>query len=621
MHKFLPEWKWSVNVFIDEKNCPIQLDVSVPGGVQGTLFLNHKSKYGFCQNHKYIVNNKQRLSVTNNISITSVGIHCDFAHLIMKMIKGGKDVARYRLISSFLAVALLTVFGAEFMVQPAAGTEPNPAIQEDDVQVLDSGPIHEAFAQALVMDPEPGIVAPKEPPPLIDEMPPEQKPEGDAQWIPGYWAWDDERDDYIWVSGIWRVLPPGRQWVPGYWTAVRGGYQWIAGYWESANARETEYLPEPPESVEVGPNSNAPSLDYTWIPGCWIWDYGRYVWRPGYWARVNPNWIWVPDHYIWTLRGYIFVRGYWDYPVIHRGVLFAPVSLSVRARHLGLALRFSPGFVIDLGIFGDALFLRPLYYHYYYGHYYASEYYRRGIYPWFSLHARRVVYDPIYAHQRWQHRKNRRWEKELQTRFVERRKLQGVRPSQSYDRTTRMNKAQRPVVSPPRDFVMPLDRARKSKSTSFRFQPLSREKRRESSLREREIRTYSEKRQQRETQSPSVLEREDSRKPTPRREKFYRSPIKDNFSQKARQKKAPPVRYKAPKLNPSVEPLQRRYDRSRSRASSQALGRIQPKSAVRKQGPTDERQKTEKRGYQMKGRTQNPDDDRQNGNRGPKRWN
>ncbi|MEJ2023760.1 MAG: YXWGXW repeat-containing protein, partial [Deltaproteobacteria bacterium] len=114
-------------------------------------------------------------------------------------------MARYRLISSFLAVALLIVFGGEFMVQPAAGTEPNPAIQEDDVQVLDSGPIHEAFAQALVMDPEPGIVTPKEPPPLIDEMPPEQKPEGDAQWIPGYWAWDDERDDYIWVSGIWRV--------------------------------------------------------------------------------------------------------------------------------------------------------------------------------------------------------------------------------------------------------------------------------------------------------------------------------------------------------------------------------------------------------------------------------
>lgn len=52
----------------------------------------------------------------------------------------------------------------------------------------------------------------------IEEVPPEQKPTGDnVDWIPGYWAWDDERTDFLWVSGIWRSLPPGRQWVSGYW--------------------------------------------------------------------------------------------------------------------------------------------------------------------------------------------------------------------------------------------------------------------------------------------------------------------------------------------------------------------------------------------------------------------
>ena len=48
-------------------------------------------------------------------------------------------------------------------------------------------------------------------------------------WIPGYWAWDDERTDFLWVSGIWRALPPGRQWVPGYWGRSGQGAQWTSG--------------------------------------------------------------------------------------------------------------------------------------------------------------------------------------------------------------------------------------------------------------------------------------------------------------------------------------------------------------------------------------------------------
>ena len=52
----------------------------------------------------------------------------------------------------------------------------------------------------------------------MDEVPPEEKPEGDnIQWTPGYWAWDEERTDFLWVSGFWRVPPPDCTWMPGYW--------------------------------------------------------------------------------------------------------------------------------------------------------------------------------------------------------------------------------------------------------------------------------------------------------------------------------------------------------------------------------------------------------------------
>ncbi len=103
-------------------------------------------------------------------------------------------------------------------------------------------------------------MVPKAPPAAIEEVPPEQRPEGaNVAWIPGYWGWDDERNDFLWVSGIWRALPPGRQWVPGYWGKSGQGFQWTSGYWADAKVSEVEYLPEPPATVEVGPNIAAPS--------------------------------------------------------------------------------------------------------------------------------------------------------------------------------------------------------------------------------------------------------------------------------------------------------------------------------------------------------------------------
>src|SRR6185436_1671137 len=101
-------------------------------------------------------------------------------------------------------------------------------------------------------------------------------------------AWDDERSDFLWVSGIWRAMPPGRQWVPGYWGQSGQGYQWTSGYWADAKSSEAEYLPEPPATVEIGPNTPAPRPNQGWVPGCWIWHSGRYAWRPGYWAAGRP---------------------------------------------------------------------------------------------------------------------------------------------------------------------------------------------------------------------------------------------------------------------------------------------------------------------------------------------
>ena len=233
------------------------------------------------------------------------------------------------LVGTLLALGLSFGLNKALSAPPATPAPPAPANAEQGVQVLTRGPVHEAFAETVTFDPEPGIVVPKAPPAAIEEVPPEQRPEGaNVAWIPGYWGWDDERNDFLWVSGIWRDLPPGRQWVPGYWGKSGQGFQWTSGYWADAKASEVEYLPEPPATVEAGPNIAAPSPDDTWLPGCWVWQQNRYAWRPGFWAAAQPDWVWIPAHYVWAPRGYVYVDGYWDYSIGRRGVLFAPVYFS-----------------------------------------------------------------------------------------------------------------------------------------------------------------------------------------------------------------------------------------------------------------------------------------------------
>src|SRR5205807_1879893 len=80
-----------------------------------------------------------------------------------------------------------------------------------------------------------------------EELPPDQKPDGaNVRWVTGYWQWDDERRDFLWVSGFWRDVPPGRQWLPGGYRQTADGWQWVPGFWAEAGRPDVTYLPPPP---------------------------------------------------------------------------------------------------------------------------------------------------------------------------------------------------------------------------------------------------------------------------------------------------------------------------------------------------------------------------------------
>src|SRR6201998_4798027 len=51
-------------------------------------------------------------------------------------------------------------------------------------------------------------------------------------WTPGYWAWDDDDQDYYWVPGTWVLAPQvGYLWTPGYWGWGGAAYVFHVGYW------------------------------------------------------------------------------------------------------------------------------------------------------------------------------------------------------------------------------------------------------------------------------------------------------------------------------------------------------------------------------------------------------
>ena len=243
-----------------------------------------------------------------------------------------------RVCSRLLAQAPPPPVPGDDYTQPAqpGGGDQAPAGSQTGPEVLTRGPIHEAFAEVVSYNPQPGQIVSKEPPKAIEEVPPAEKPEGDYTWIPGYWAWDQDRENFIWVTGAWRIPPPGTTWVPGYWNQAANGHQWVGGYWgpaantatASESTSETVYLPTPPQSVESGASTPAPSPDHFWVPGYWYWVDGQYVWRAGYWGRCQPDWVWIPARYVWTPGGYVFLAGHWDYALAKRGVVFCPVYFA-----------------------------------------------------------------------------------------------------------------------------------------------------------------------------------------------------------------------------------------------------------------------------------------------------
>ena len=200
------------------------------------------------------------------------------------------------------------------------------------IQPMIDGPVHEAFVQPITESLTLDSVNTQPPPPITERLPPQIDPQ--TQWIHGYWAWSEARNDFIWIGGVWRRPPPGQIWIPGFWQQFEEGWAWIHGLWSPVPESQLTYIDLPPPDPLEEDIPPPPGEGYFWVNGYWSYsqDSERYFWLPGQWIEMDPNWVLVPAHYVWRLGGYAFISYYWDWPLNNHGQAYAPVFIDPNFR-------------------------------------------------------------------------------------------------------------------------------------------------------------------------------------------------------------------------------------------------------------------------------------------------
>lgn len=179
-------------------------------------------------------------------------------------------------------------------------------------------PVHEALV-TRVSPLAPIEVISQQPPAPRYEQPPAQ-PNPNMQWIEGYWAWDRDARDFVWVCGIWRLAPSSHSWVSGYWQNSNNGYWWVGGYWNKDGSLALVSKKAPPNAPEEK-MGRPPSDQYFWAPGYWNYQSGsqQFSWLGGSWQPYDDHVVFVPAFWQYRPEGYMFHPAFWDWTLADRG--------------------------------------------------------------------------------------------------------------------------------------------------------------------------------------------------------------------------------------------------------------------------------------------------------------
>ncbi|HSG69053.1 MAG TPA: hypothetical protein VLA12_01485, partial [Planctomycetaceae bacterium] len=119
--------------------------------------------------------------------------------------------------------------------------------------------------------------------------------------------------------------------------------------------------------------------------------------------------------------------------------------------------------------------------------------------PWFSFHSSRIGYDPFYAHQRWHHRDNNLWDRQIASSFALRQENEAIRPPRTFAEQLTLSRQELTEENQSRVFARPLEQVAKSKTGSIRLQAVNEAERQRFGKLGQEARSYRKERQQLET--------------------------------------------------------------------------------------------------------------------------
>lgn len=236
--------------------------------------------------------------------------------------------------------------GDQSPLPPAADDLPEAQAVEPESTTADA-PLHDALRLSKSRaKPE---RAPKSPPPPVAERASTDRPEPSARWYGGYWSWDPAREDFVWVSGAWRVPPANSIWVESRWRRDADGWYRVPGFWSPRQGKQDDLkdiepapdsAPAPADAAAIPAIANAnaaaatnnagdwrisgppvdrpaespgpaPGPDFFYIPGQYVPDGDRVTWKGGFWAQIQPGWDWVAARWSRQAEGWTYRKGYW----------------------------------------------------------------------------------------------------------------------------------------------------------------------------------------------------------------------------------------------------------------------------------------------------------------------
>jgi hypothetical protein len=201
--------------------------------------------------------------------------------------------------------------------------------------------------------------------------------------------------------------------------------------------------------------------------------------------------------------------------------------------------------VINLATFVSHLFLRPRYDHYYFGDYYAPRYQESGYYSPFSFQSSRRGYDPVYAHQRWQNRDDRDWERSQERDYQFRRDDESARPPRTWAAQRLMDSGRGDVRQNRSMMATSFNQMSKREGSSTRFHSVAQEDRQALAQRGKEVQKSRDERRVLEGKNTDGLREGGQSRAL--RVPSAKSPIAAQARKDSGEKDSPPEPQRAPK--------------------------------------------------------------------------